>query len=146
MRALSIRQPWAWLIVNGHKDVENRSWSTELRGQVLIHAGKEIDKQAHLDLMRGIHPVTGRPTKLSLMYPPALGRDVETGGIVGVAEIHGCVTRSDSEWFAGPYGFLMRHRRALPFQRCAGQLGFFTPAVTVDIRGEASGEGQESLL
>ncbi len=37
---LSIRQPWAWLIVNGYKDIENRTWSTRFRGKVLIHAGK----------------------------------------------------------------------------------------------------------
>lgn len=146
MKALSIRQPWAWLIINGNKDVENRSWSTEFRGQVLIHAGKEIDREAHAALMRAIHPVTGRPTKLSLMYPPALGRDIETGGIVGIAEIHGCVTSSDSEWFAGPFGFLMRHRKPLPFQRCPGMLGFFKPAVEIDIRAEAPGEAQERLL
>src|SRR5438045_8559495 len=39
MKALSIRQPWAWLIVNGHKPVENRSWSTKYTGKLLIHAG-----------------------------------------------------------------------------------------------------------
>ena len=39
LKAISIRQPWAWLIVNGYKDVENRIWATSLRGRVLIHAG-----------------------------------------------------------------------------------------------------------
>ncbi|WP_245839042.1 ASCH domain-containing protein [Yersinia kristensenii] len=38
MKALSIRQPWAWLIVNGYKDIENRTWNTKCRGPVLIHA------------------------------------------------------------------------------------------------------------
>lgn len=37
--ALSIRQPWAWLIVNGHKDIENRDWPTNFRGRLLVHAG-----------------------------------------------------------------------------------------------------------
>jgi ASCH domain len=36
--ALSVRQPWAWLIVNGVKDNENRSWRTDHRGPLLIHA------------------------------------------------------------------------------------------------------------
>ena len=31
--ALSIRQPWAWLIVNGYKDIENRDWKTHYRGR-----------------------------------------------------------------------------------------------------------------
>ena len=40
MKALSIRQPWAWLILNAGKDIENRSWYTSVRGRVLIHASK----------------------------------------------------------------------------------------------------------
>jgi hypothetical protein len=39
MRTLSVRQPWASLIVSGRKDVENRSWPTSYRGPLLIHAG-----------------------------------------------------------------------------------------------------------
>jgi hypothetical protein len=40
MLALSIKQPWSWLIVFGHKDIENRSWPTRYRGRFLIHAGR----------------------------------------------------------------------------------------------------------
>lgn len=40
MIALSIRQPWAWLILNGWKDIENRDWTTRVRGRILIHAAK----------------------------------------------------------------------------------------------------------
>jgi hypothetical protein len=39
LKAISIRQPRAWLIVNGYKDVENRIWAANVRGRVLIHAG-----------------------------------------------------------------------------------------------------------
>lgn len=39
MKAISIHQPWAWLIVEGYKDIENRTWLTAYRGPVLIHAG-----------------------------------------------------------------------------------------------------------
>ena len=42
MKALSIRQPWAWLIVNGYKDIENRTWSTDFRGRIYLHAGKRV--------------------------------------------------------------------------------------------------------
>ena len=42
MKALSIRQPWAWLIVNAYKDIENRTWSTDFRGRVYVHAGKRV--------------------------------------------------------------------------------------------------------
>ena len=40
MKALSIRQHWAWLIIHGGKDVENRSWHTKYRGRFLVHAAK----------------------------------------------------------------------------------------------------------
>jgi hypothetical protein len=36
LKAISIRQPWAWLIVNGYKDIENRIWAAKLRGPVLM--------------------------------------------------------------------------------------------------------------
>jgi len=32
MKALSIRQPYAWLIIHGYKDIENRTWGTRVRG------------------------------------------------------------------------------------------------------------------
>ncbi|MCT9624304.1 ASCH domain-containing protein [Pseudarthrobacter equi] len=38
-RAMTIRNPWAWAIINGGKDVENRSWQTDYRGPLYIHAG-----------------------------------------------------------------------------------------------------------
>src|SRR6267378_3713180 len=44
MKIISIRQPWASLIVSGVKDVENRTWSTRYRGPVLIHASRTADK------------------------------------------------------------------------------------------------------
>ena len=44
MRAITIQQPWASLIMAGIKDVENRSWSTPHRGPLAIHAGKLIDQ------------------------------------------------------------------------------------------------------
>lgn len=41
--ALSVRQPWAWAIVAGYKDIENRTWSTPYRGPLLIQATQRID-------------------------------------------------------------------------------------------------------
>ena len=46
-RLLTLRQPWAWLVVFGGKDVENRSWTTEYRGPILIHAGKEMTRREY---------------------------------------------------------------------------------------------------
>jgi ASCH domain len=44
---ISILQPYAWLIVNGHKDIENRGWPTRFRGRILIHAGKKYSRLEH---------------------------------------------------------------------------------------------------
>ena len=38
MKAISIKQPWASLIIEGIKDIENRTWKTSFRGTVLVHA------------------------------------------------------------------------------------------------------------
>lgn len=46
MKVLTIKQPWATLIMQGDKRFEFRSWQTKYRGDLLIHAGKDIDKEA----------------------------------------------------------------------------------------------------
>lgn len=46
MKVLTIKQPWATLIMQGDKRFEFRSWQTKYRGDLLIHAGKGIDKNA----------------------------------------------------------------------------------------------------
>ncbi len=127
--ALSIMQPWAWLIVNGHKSIENRSWRCHKRGPVLIHAGKKLDKDAWQDLCVGSHPVNG--TDLPAEIDPPFGIDL--GGIVGMAEIVGCITESDDPWFVGRFGIVLCNARPLPFQPCKGQLGFFDPGIVVDM-------------
>lgn len=121
MKALSIMQPWAWLIVNGHKAIENRSWRCHYRGPILIHAGKKVDSWARADLWHHRHPVTCAP--LVLDYPQTF----ERGGIVGEAEIVDCVERSEDPWFVGRFGIVLRNARPLPFRPCKGALGFFTP-------------------
>ena len=49
MKALSIKQPWAELIVSGIKDIENRTWRTNFRGRVYVHASQKYD-QRHRDM------------------------------------------------------------------------------------------------
>lgn len=146
MRALSIRQPWAWLIIAGFKPVENRSQQTHVRGAFLIHTGREIDRDAHDALMAGRHPVTGEPTKLRLVYPPARGESFKLGGFIGIAEITGSVKQHDSEWFCGPHGWLVSEARPIRFQPWPGQLGWFTPDKAIDTQTEGMPEGQERLL
>lgn len=118
MKALSIRQPWAWLIVNGHKAIENRSWRTWFRGTFLIHAAKGMTRaeyeEAH-ELAMTIDPTIKMPAF----------EDLERGGIVGQAYLYGCISHSRSRWFFGKYGFELHDAKPLPFVPLKGQLGFF---------------------
>lgn len=116
MKALSIRQPWAWLIVNGHKDIENRTWPTRMRGEVLIHASKGMTRDEYEDTF-------DLALEQGIQLPPF--EFIERGGIVGLATITGCVTESESPWFFGPQGFLLRDAKPLPFVPFKGMLGFF---------------------
>lgn len=44
MKVLTIKEPWASLIIEGYKEYEFRSWKTNYRGKILIHAGLNIEK------------------------------------------------------------------------------------------------------
>ncbi|MDM8540249.1 ASCH domain-containing protein [Desulfococcaceae bacterium HSG9] len=113
MKALSVRQPWAWLIVHGYKDIENRTWKTAFRGRFLVQAGLKFDYQGYADVLN----------QFEISLPPVSMFDL--GGIVGVAAIVDCVNQSDSPWFSGPYGFILKNPQPLPFSALRGQLGFF---------------------
>jgi hypothetical protein len=118
MKAISIRQPWAWLIIHEGKDIENRTWSTKLRGRVLIHAAKGMTVREYLDVcdvLWRIKPQICLPNMAALEY----------GGIIGSVEIVDCLTQSDSPWFFGPHGFVLRDPQPLPFRPMKGRLGFF---------------------
>ncbi|MDD5513360.1 MAG: ASCH domain-containing protein [Candidatus Omnitrophica bacterium] len=121
MKAISIRQPWAWLIVNAGKDIENRSWWTPLRGPVFIHASKGCTQDEYEEARMFAAGIV--PFELWETMPG--WKDIERGGIIGRADIVGCVKKSYSPWFFGPNGFVLRNQMRLPFFECKGQLGFF---------------------
>ncbi|MBE6147668.1 MAG: ASCH domain-containing protein [Firmicutes bacterium] len=72
MKVITIKQPFATLIAEGLKEYEFRTWKTKYRGEILIHAGKGIDKKA---MTRYKH--------LNLKYP--------SGCIIAKATITDCV-------------------------------------------------------
>ncbi len=114
MKALSIRQPWAWLIVQGIKDVENRTWRTSYRGPLLIHTGKTFD-------MLGYHWIRDNFPHLVLPTPA----EFVLGGIVGQAVLVDCVRTHTSPWYSGEQGFVLSEPLPLPFVPCQGALGIF---------------------
>lgn len=118
MKALSIRQPWAWLIAHGYKDIENRVWPTDYRGKFLIHASSTMCLGEYLDCLHFV-----KETFPNIVMPQYA--DLELGGIVGMATLVKCVDRSESKWFFGPYGFVLDEMTTLPFVSCRGKLAFF---------------------
>ncbi|BEP34282.1 hypothetical protein GmRootV59_12560 [Variovorax sp. V59] len=122
MKALSIRQPWAWLIVNGHKDVENRTWSTRFRGEFLVHASKGMTDAEYADVCRFLH-ADPRLDHLLDVLPRAA--DLERGGIVGSACLVETELYLQSPWYMGAVGFVLVNAKPLPFRPLKGALGFF---------------------
>ena len=100
MKCLSIRQPWAWLVVNGWKNIENRGWATKYRGQLLIHASVAVtraDYEACRIFVDGIHEDLAMP----------MFEDLPRGGIVGDVTLLDCVREHYSPWFTGPVGWVL---------------------------------------
>jgi len=126
--ALSVKQPWAALLVARRKTVEVRTWPTRRRGRVLIHAGKIADE---------------RPEGWALIDTPELTELARLrGGIIGVGELTGCeryhtaeafaaaaeLHRNALEWFlpAGLYGFVFQNLHPIAYHPCPGQTMFFS--------------------
>lgn len=117
MKALSVRQPWAWAILHAGKDVENRSWRTKYRGWVLIHAARRIDRGA-LAQLRGDRPAITWPAE----------RELVTGALLGRVLLTGC-TEMHWSWWAEPGCWHWDLELPRPFAEPVpwrGSLGLFT--------------------
>lgn len=117
MKALSIRQPWAWQIIYGGKDIENRTWHTKFRGRFLVHAAQGMTKRELAEANR-FCMMRGLPIPMSLA-------DLDRGGIIGSVELVDSVDTSGSDWYMGEKGFVLRDPKPLPFVQMKGRLGFF---------------------
>lgn len=124
-KALSVRQPWAWLIVNGYKNIENRSWPTRFRGRVLIHASKGMTMGEYDDAVDVARNIKRKGLGMQDVDVFPSFNSLQRGGIVGAVDIIDCVDNSESPWFFGKYGFVLANHEILPFRQLKGSLGFF---------------------
>ena len=76
MKAITIKQPFASLIIEGYKEYEFRTWRTKFRGDILIHAGKGVDKKA---MEKNKHLVS----------------DCPSGCMLGIVKITDCIKIDD---------------------------------------------------
>lgn len=117
MKAISIKQPWAWAVIYGGKDIENRDWTTKYRGPLLIHAGKSMT--------RALFDHVCSYLKEDGITPPDRS-DLELGGIIGQVELVKMVEDHPSRWFEkGRVGWVLKNPTPLPFVPLKGQLGLF---------------------
>lgn len=129
MLALSISQPFAWLILNAGKDVENRGWMTHYRGLIAIHAPLKVDEAFFF--RDDLYPFNWDRLPLSsgiMREVPKRKSDYLTGGIVGVAQLVDVVTADHSPrsaWFVGPFGWVLSDARPVPFVQYPGKPGLF---------------------
>ena len=123
--ALSIRQPWAWAILHLGKNIENRNWRTKFRGRFFIHAAQGCTRHEYeVGICEGRYASNQGADKYRQKRIPPL-RDMDRGGVVGVADLVACVEDHPSPWFEGRYGFVLENVKPAPFVPCKGKLGFF---------------------
>lgn len=119
--ALSVRQPSAWAILHGGKDVENRSLGSiragrMVPGRIAIHAAIGM-KQAEYDYLVWRWARDG----VTVPRPDALHRRA----IIGTVEVTEIITKSDSPWFGGEAGLLLRDPELCAPIPASGELGYF---------------------
>ncbi len=120
MKALSIRQPWAWLIVHGSKDIENRSWHTKFRGRFLVHASQGMTQREYADACNFCHRKgLGQPPRYDVLKKYWCGR------IIGSVDLIDSADSSTSPWYMGEKAFVLRDPRPLPLTPIKGRLNFF---------------------
>ena len=107
LKALTVRQPWAALLLAGIKDVENRPWRTHYRGPLAIHAGARVDRV-------GIE-----------LFPDVHG---PRGVVLGTVELIDVVRDSDSPWaVGGAWHWVLSDPRPWPTPYpTVGRLGLWT--------------------
>jgi ASCH domain len=130
--ALSVRQPWAALLLDGRKPVENRTWSTRHRGPLVIHAGHTPDRDAA--------PVLRHRFGITTVH-----RADERGylGVVELVDVHHSGTCRDrcSRWAAPGHWhwMLTRPRRLATPLPGPGRLGLYPPPPDITGRLHAAG-------
>ena len=125
LTALSIKQPWASLIIDGHKNIENRTWKTPSKKWILIHSSGQFDTKKN---MKGIKPEVQKVLD-------GIGEDkwrkFPVSSILGVAYIDKVEPDCDIKkyiWASGPVCWHIKN--IYKFKHpiiCKGQLGLWTP-------------------
>jgi hypothetical protein len=142
--ALSLRQPWAWMVVHGGKLIENRRWSTNFRGEFFIHAAKGMTRREYEDAVAFAEVVDP-----ALVVPRF--ENLDRGCIMGRARLVNVLARCtpplaehttlgapfddatcEHRWhMPRQFGFVLEDIEPITPQPLSGALGFFHVPDTV---------------
>ncbi|CAD7700156.1 unnamed protein product [Ostreobium quekettii] len=143
-KCISMHQPWASLLVHGVKRIEGRSWPTDLRGRLWVHATAKAPDPQHVReveaLYRTIYEMEGKTVRFPESYP--------SGVLLGCVEVVDCLQGTDVEGWEGlpdsiklevgsPYCFLCEQpQRLLVLHPVRGWPGIWKlPKKIVDTAG-----------
>jgi hypothetical protein len=121
VKALTLRRPWAWAVIYGGKDVENRRWKTAHRGPLLVHAGRHADPRGSELVLQ------------TMADPEAFGRPRPAweaqGAIIGLVFLADILTDSPSRWaLPGWYHWVLEFPSPIdPPVPCPGRPGLWEP-------------------
>jgi hypothetical protein len=140
VKALSLRQPWAHVVLYHGKNIENRHWTTRFRGTFLLHASKGMTRAEYGDAEEFCAGVLGWALRERMAFQTEIQRDARFGGIVGIAKLVDVVPPCERQCFEHDeerlcshrlwhmpeqFGFVLEHVVPLPFVPFKGSLGFF---------------------
>ena len=106
MKCLSLRPVWAWAVIFGGKTIENRTWKTDYRGPLAIHASGS---------MQGADDAAAEVTRICGTEVPYT---LDCGAVIGVVDLADCLDaaaplkRADARWASrGCYHWVLRNPR-----------------------------------
>ena len=116
MKVLSLKQPWAELILQGRKKIELRKWNTKFRGEFLIHASKKVDAEAmsHFGFVE---------LPLGKIVGKAFLKEVKKYDFTEDFEKDSNLHLASTDW--GLYGFILEGVSRVDEILCNGKLGFW---------------------
>lgn len=102
MKTLSVKQPWASLIVGGIKNIENRTWKTNYRGRIFIHASAKPDKEPYMIFSNDQFDFLNQEGREVQLFEVFEYYNIKSA-IIGSVEIVDCVINHESIWAEPAY-------------------------------------------
>ncbi|MDY6803498.1 MAG: ASCH domain-containing protein [Cyanobacteriota bacterium] len=133
-KVLTIKQPWAWLIAEGIKTIENRTWKTNYRGPLGIHAGKSNSDLSPILIDR----INGILKEMSIKLPSIDRLKSEQGHIIAIADLTPITTDKEDRWaIPGQYHWKLENARRITPIQAKGKLGLWNHPVPLDIKSSS---------